>query len=264
MDLIPALPAVVGVAAYERRVRTLRARDRAVPPRAFVWVGSALVVAGLLLPDRPFAVHMCQHLLIGDVGPLFVVLGLSGPILRPLLAAPAIGRLRALAHPLVALPLWSAAFVVWHLSGPYDATLRNGTLHAAEHFSFFFAGALMWSAVFEPLPGPAWFGTGAKAAYVLVLRAVGSAIALALAWGPSSKHTGGLIMFFEGGVITLLVFAWLFLRWQDEAERRQRLIDRGTEPTLARRTARHWPRLRQPAGGARSAPSPAVRDRPSE
>jgi cytochrome c oxidase assembly factor CtaG len=232
--------------------------------RAWFYTGIAAVVVGLLLPDRPFSVHMAQHLLVGDVGPLLLVLGLSGPILRPLLAVPVVGRLRVLAHPLAALPLWAAAFVVWHLNGPYDETLRNGPLHALEHFSFFFAGALMWSAVVEPLPGPTWFGTGAKALYVLVVRAIGWGIASAFIWGSTGRRTGGLIMFFEGGVITLLVFAWLFLRWQDEAERRQQLIDRGTEPTLARRTARHWPRLQQPPGRARSAPSATARDRSSE
>jgi len=216
------------------------------------------------MPDTPFAVHMCQHLLLGDIGPLLVVLGMSGALLRPVLAVPALGRLRVLAHPLVALPLWTAAFVTWHLNGPYDAALRHPLLHAAEHFSFFIAGALMWSAIVEPLPGPGWFGTEAKAVYVLAVRAIGTAIASAFIWGSAGKRTGGLIMFFEGGVVTLVVFAWLFLRWTREAELRQQLIEQGYDSQLARRTARHWPRLQQPPGRARSVPSPAARDIPSE
>ena len=57
---------------------------------------------------------------------------------------PGLGRLRALVHPFVALPLWSAAFVIWHLDGPYQASLDHPLLHAGEHFSLFLAGALMW------------------------------------------------------------------------------------------------------------------------
>jgi putative membrane protein len=216
------------------------------------------------MPDTPFSVHMCQHLLLGDIGPLLIVLGLSGALLRPVLAVPALGRLRVLAHPLVALPLWAIAFVVWHLDGPYDAALRHPLLHAAEHFSFFAAGALMWSAIVEPLPAPAWFGTEAKALYVLAVRAIGTAIASAFIWGSAGKRAGGLIMFTEGGIVTLVVFGWLFLRWTREAELRQQLIERGYDSRLARRTARHWPRLQQPPGRARSGPSPAAPDTRSE
>ena len=263
---MPALPAVAGAFAYAQRVRTLRARGRAPDGRrqlAF-YAGVALVVGGLLLPDSPFSVHMCQHLLLGDVGPLLIVLGLTGPVLRPLLAVPGLGRLRVLAHPLVALPLWAAAFGIWHLSGPYDASLEHPLLHAGEHFSLFMAGALMWAAVVEPLPGPVWFGTGAKAAYVLAVRAIGMGIALGLTFSGPYWRAGGLIMFVEGGIVTAVAFGLLFLRWWRETERRQQLIEQGYDSRLAERTARHWPRLQRPPGRARSAPTRAARDRFSE
>lgn len=263
---LPALPVLAGAVAYARRVRTLQRRGRAVPAakQVWFWAGVVVVTGGVLIPDEPFAVHMCQHLLLGDIGPLLIVLGLTGALLRPLLAVPAVGRLRVVAHPLVALPLWTAAFVVWHLDGPYDAALQHPLLHAAEHFSFFIAGALMWAAVFEPLPAPAWFGTEAKAVYVLVVRTIGMAIASVFIWSSAEKRAGGLIMFTEGGIVTLVVFAWLFLRWTREAELRQQLIEQGHDPQLARRTARHWPRLQRPPARARSGPSPAARDTPSE
>src|SRR4051794_33328969 len=216
------------------------------------------------MPEEPFAVHMCQHLLLGDIGPLLIVLGLTGAVLRPVLAVPGLGRLRVLAHPLIALPLWAAAFVVWHLNGPYDAALRHPPLHGAEHFSFFVAGGLMWSAIVEPVPGPRWFGTAAKAAYVLAVRAIGMAIASVFIWSSAGRRTGGLIMFVEGGIVTVAVFAWLFLRWSREAELRQRLIEQGHDPEQARRTARNWPRLQRAPAPTRSPPSAAARDKPSE
>jgi cytochrome c oxidase assembly factor CtaG len=189
------------------------------------------------------------------------------------LAAPGLRSLRVLAHPVVALPLWAAVFVAWHLRGPYDAALDHSLLHAIEHASFFTAGAFMWAAIVEPLPGPAWFGNGAKALYTLAVRVVGVAIANVFIWSDSSFYSdysahdqriGGLLMFSEGGIVTLLVFAWLFLAWSAEAERRQQFIEQGHDPAMARRTARHWPRLQQPPGPVRSAPSAEARDRPSE
>lgn len=266
MNPLPALPVLAGAVAYASRARTLRARGRPVPraKQAWFWCGAAVLLVAVALPDDPFSTHMVQHLLLGDIGPLLVVLGMSGALLRPVLAVPALRHLRVLAHPLVALPLWAAAFVVWHLNGPYEATLDNSFLHAAEHFSFFFAGAAMWAAVFEPLPGPAWFGTEAKALYVLVVRAIGMTIASFFIWGDPDKRVGGLIMFTEGGIVTLVVFAWLFLRWWREAELRQQLIEQGHDPAQARRTARHWPRLRRPRAAHGSDPTRAARGRSSE
>jgi len=216
---------------------------------------------------------MSEHLLLGDLAPLFIVLGLDGALLRPLLAVSAVQRLRFLGHPLVALPLWIATLAIWHLPGPYDAALHHDAVHAAQHTSFFLAGCLMWSAVIEPLPGPDWFGTGPKAVYVLIVRAAGIALANVFIWANHSfydgytlhdQRIGGLIMFTEGGIVTLGVFAWLFLRWQTESERRQQLIEQGYDSQLARRTARHWPQLQQPPGPSRSAPSPAAQDRSFE
>jgi cytochrome c oxidase assembly factor CtaG len=182
---------------------------------------------------------MAQHLLIGDLAALCVVNGLSGPLLRPLLALPLVGRLRALAHPFVALPLWAVTFYSWHVPSLYQAALAHDSLHALEHGLFFATGALMWAAVVEPLPGPAWFGTGWKAVYVLVVRTLGAVLANVFiwaghplydrylpgerAWGvsPAADQTiGGAIMFVEGSVVTLVAFAWLFLRWMGEPEPR--------------------------------------------
>ena len=116
----------------------------------------------------------------------------------------------------------------------------------------------MWAAVVEPLPGPAWFGTGWKAVYVLAVRTVGAVLASLFIWAerpfyPSyaageriwgihpgaDQAIGGGIMFLEGGVVTLVVFAWLFLRWQRDAELRQALEDLGHDPDAAARAARY-------------------------
>jgi putative membrane protein len=247
--------------------------------------GLALVAIALVSPirtlaeERLFYVHMTQHLLLGDLAPLLVVLGLTGPLLRPLLAWAPVRRLRALANPLVALPLWTVNLCFWHLPALYEAALRHELVHALQHVSFFTAGALMWAAVIEPLPGPRWFGNGAKAIYVLAVRTVGALLGSVFIWAQSpfypayergerlagispstDQAIGGALMFVEGSVVTLVAFAWLFLRWTREAELRQSLEDGGHDPEAAARAARYGRSAL--AVEARRGPPPAPPPRP--
>ncbi len=294
-NLDPPLVATVAVvvAGYATRVRTLRVRGRPVagPRQACFYLGMATLLAALITPidtlgeSRLFWVHMVQHLMLGDLSPLLIVLGLSGPILRPVLAVPMVIRLRPLAHPLVALPLWAFNLCIWHLPVLYEAALAHPFLHGVEHLLFFATGMLMWTAVLEPLPGPAWFGSGAKAAYVLGVRALGAVLGNVFIWAgeplypryahgerlagvsPLADQTiAGAIMFTEGAFVTLLIFAWLFLRWTREAELRQSLLDAGHEPRAAARSARYGRRrlftAGPPSAGAEEGASLTSRARP--
>ena len=101
--------------AYWRRARTLAARGKPVPAwrTACFAAGIILLTVGLASPlahisEELLLAHMAQHLLIGDLAALLIVLGLTAPLLQPLLQISAIDRLRVLTHPLVALPLWAA------------------------------------------------------------------------------------------------------------------------------------------------------------
>ncbi len=264
------------------RVRNLSRSGRSTSRlrQASFYLGLLLLAGALISPidtigeSDLFYVHMVQHLMLGDLAPLAIVLGLTGPILRPVLALPLIGRLRILAHPLVALPIWAIVFFAWHLPGLYQAAIDHSALHALEHLCFFWAGVLMWAAVVEPLPGPAWFGSAAKAAYVLAVRTLGAVLGSIFIWAGQPLYTdyaagehlrgispltdqtiGGAIMFVEGRSSRSIVFAWLFLRWTREAELRQSLLDAGHEPVAASRAAR-FGRRRLAASGPSAAPRP--------
>jgi cytochrome c oxidase assembly factor CtaG len=253
-------------AGYAIRVRELSRRGRAVPAarRASFYAGVVILALAVTSPvdtvgeTRLFWVHMTQHLMLGDLAPLGIVIGVTGPVLRPLLAARPIQRLRALAHPLVAFPLWTANLYLWHLTPLYEGALAHPLAHALEHLLFFTTGALMWAAVIEPLPGPVWFGNGWKAVYVLGVRTVQGVLANVFLWSGhafyhryvAGEHAagvtpgqdqaiGGGIMLVEGALVTAAVFAWLFLRWTRETELRQRLIDAGNDPAAAARAARY-------------------------
>ena len=257
--------ALVG-ALYWRRARTLARRGRPVP-----WPRLAAFAAGLLTlfvalsspidtigEERLFSVHMLQHLLLGDVAALLLVLGLDGRLLRPLLRVRVVHRLRVLAHPLVALPLWAANFVVWHLPVLFEAALRHDAIHALQHTLFVTLGMLLWAALIEPLPGPAWFAAPWKIPYVLGMWLVMLVLSQVFIWSShvyyapyahdatlwglshlSDQKAGGGVMLVESMFTLLPALVWVLLRVLRESETRQQLVDAGVAPAAAARAARY-------------------------
>jgi len=60
------------------------------------------------------------------------VLGLTGPMIAPLLRIGLFARLRVFAHPLVALPVWAIDLYVWHIPcstgrASHEACTRSST-----------------------------------------------------------------------------------------------------------------------------------------
>jgi cytochrome c oxidase assembly factor CtaG len=269
-----AMVAVLTV-AYARRAATLRSRGRPVATWRIASFGSGIVVllVALVSPvhelgEEYLSFHMLQHVLLGDLAPLLVLAGLSGPLLRPLLSVRPIARLRALANPFVAFAVWATILLGWHLPFFYDAAVRHEGVHALEHASFFAAGIAVWLPVLETLPAPEWFGTGAKLVYVVGVRGVESLLGNVLLWVAATplygvyvrshdlfaispetdQNLAGAVMLVEGTVVTLTVLAVLFVRLQQEAEARQTLLERGVDPVQAGRAVRHrrWRRLAEP------------------
>jgi cytochrome c oxidase assembly factor CtaG len=250
---------------YFRRVRTLAERGTPVE-RWRVWCFSGglaslfFVLASPVdaLGEQQFLfMHMVQHIVIGDLAPLLIVAGLTGPILRPMLALPVIGRLRVLGHPLVALPLWAFNLYIWHLPFLYEAALHHDVVHALQHTLFFFCGVLFWAAVLEPLPGPSWFGSGAKLLYIVVARLIGMVLANVMLWSSSVFYStydhparwgitpqsdqgiAGSTMMIVDSIVTICAIAWLFLKLANESELKQRLIEDGHDPAVASRAVRY-------------------------
>ncbi|MGH3104447.1 MAG: cytochrome c oxidase assembly protein, partial [Gaiellaceae bacterium] len=196
-DPLQLAPLVLVGGFYARRARTLRRRGAPVAGwRRFSFgLGLLLAVVALASPlhslgeERLFSAHMLQHVLLGDLAALALVAGLTGPILRPVLAVPLFGRLRVLAHPLVALPLWAVNLYAWHFPALYEAALSSGAVHALEHVLFLACGALMWAPVIEVLPGPVWFGTGAKLGYIVVVRLLETLLGNVLFWTGSVLYS---------------------------------------------------------------------------
>ena len=263
-DPLQIVPTLLLAVLYARRLRTLRSRGTHVPAWriASFTTGIVILLAALISPvhvlgEQLFSFHMLQHVLLGDLAPLALLAGLTGPILRPVLAF--LHRLRFLAHPFVALPLWAVNLYVWHLPFLYEAAVRHEPVHALEHLCFFTGGAIMWLPVLETLPAPEWFGTGAKIGYIALVRAIETVLGNVFFWAGTVFYAGvyahrqrlwgmspledqglaGAVMMIEGSIVTLLALAWLFLRMAGEGELRQRLLERGLDPRTVKRAVRY-------------------------
>src|SRR2546421_12451437 len=91
-EVLPPLVATTAyLALYTHRLRTLAAERRSVPRwRIACFVAGVLLVLGVQvgpvddLADSLLVAHMAQHIILGDIASLLIVLGLTGPVLQPL------------------------------------------------------------------------------------------------------------------------------------------------------------------------------------
>ena len=161
---------VVLGAAYVIGVRRLHARGRSWPATRTAAFLSGLVVvlvateSGLAAYDRVlYSLHVVQHVLLGMVAPLLLVLGApitlalqagsrtsQRRILRVLRSTPA----QVLTHPLTAWLLFGTSIVTLYFTPLYELSLRNGWFHVATHAYFLLAGCLFLAHVvgLDPIP----------------------------------------------------------------------------------------------------------------
>lgn len=244
VDVLQLAPLVAAAVMYGLRARTLAGEDRAVPRlRQVSWYAGLLLIGVTLasplavLADELFVAHMAEHLLIGELGSLLLVLGLTGPVLVPVLRVRELRWLEHLAQPVPAFLLWAVNLVFWHLPGPHEAAVREDVVHALQHMLFIGCAFNAWMALFGPLPKPAWFGMWAKLGYVVALRLTGTIVANVFTWAgtpfydvyaPGERAWGidalsdqvaaGSVMMVEGSIVTICILGWLFLRAGAEEE----------------------------------------------
>jgi cytochrome c oxidase assembly factor CtaG len=260
-----SVPILIPIGAYVwfyvRRFAEVRRTSgpRGAGPRQLAAFTGSLVVILIALvspldglgEDYLFSAHMVQHLLLGDIAPLLMLLSLSRVIMRPLTRRlQALERaLGPLAHPASALALWLALVYLWHVPALYDAALNHSAIHALQHVSFFTAGTLVWWPLIQPVPmrhrlegmwtfgyiGAAKFGLASLGLYLTWTNTVAYTYYehVPRIWGLnaiSDQNVGGAIMMIEQSILLVTVMAVLFSRMllQSEQEeiRRERLDER--------------------------------------
>jgi cytochrome c oxidase assembly factor CtaG len=203
--------------------------------------GLALVAVALLSPldaeaGRRLSAHMAQHLVLGLLAPLLLVVGAPA---RLALAALRGRERRTLARALRALPLrpaagWAAFTAVMlgtHLTGLYELAVRDPFAHALEHAAYLLAGLLFWAPLVaaDPLPHPP--SPAARLAWLLAamppMGLVGAHLltgGVAYASYPSlaDQRTAAGLMWGGGSLLLAAAIVWIVFAALVREEQRQR------------------------------------------
>jgi len=167
---------------------------------------------------------MAQHILLGDIAPLLLLLSLSRVIMRP-----ATRRLTAFERRLGPLASPAALIALWHLS-------------------FFCAGVAVWWPLIQPVPMRRRLTELAPFRYIFAAKIGLAALGIYLTWSTVVAYTyyehvpriwglsavddqnvGGALMLVEQSIVLLTALIVLFVRMlaqsEEEERRRERLED---------------------------------------
>jgi cytochrome c oxidase assembly factor CtaG len=258
----PAVLAPIALLVFIYVRRFVAARREAGPRgasalQALAFAGGILaLLAALASPidglgeDYLFSAHMLQHVLLGDLAPLLLLLGLSRVIMRPatrrLTAVER--RLGRLAHPATGLIAWLVLMYLWHIPALYDAALEHAGVHLLEHISFFTAGVAVWWPLVQPVPMRRRLTGLWPLAYIGTAKFGLAALGLYLTWSGTAIYTyyehvpriwnlspvedqnvGGALMMVEQSltfvIVLVAVFVQMLARSEEEERRRERLED---------------------------------------
>jgi len=197
------------VVLYARMYRRAGKRSAARPPGAGHWLpyaGGLLILAVALISpldsigDRwLLSAHMMQHVLLSDIAPALLVLGLRSPVLplglsrRALQAVAPGGRsgrvLARLTSPWLAIPLWALATWVWAIPSVFDYTAQHSAVHAFEHATLFYTGLAMWWLIIDPLPRARLRPNGQRLALLGFTRLASACVCLPLTWLSGTQYS---------------------------------------------------------------------------
>ena len=271
-DLIYGSLAIVLAVVYLAGVRRLLRRGDVWPVgRAVAWLCGC---AGLLIATSSgigryapamFSVHMAQHMLLGMLLPILLVLG--APVTLGLRTLPSGGRhgppgprewllaavhsrpARVLTHPLLTLPLFVGSYYALYFSRLFDAALYQHWAHLAMNAHFLLVGLLFFwplvgvdpaprrwppaarlGIVFASVPFHAFFGVALMSSNTVIGGRFYQA--LSLPWVTdllAEQRLGGGLAWASGELPLLLVVIALLVQWSRQDERSARRNDRRAE-----------------------------------
>ncbi len=253
---------VAAAVLYALGVRRLSERGRRWPPARSASFATGLVLvllatqSGLAQYDRTlFSLHVVQHMLLGMVAPLFLVLGAPVTLALQAFRRPAQQRLlRVLhsrpllivTHPAVVWVLFGGTLVALYFTGLYELSLRNDAVHALVHAHFVIVGFLFMGYVVGIDSLAQGFGYGARLLYVLVLLPFHAFVGVALlgsdhviasgwysqvvrSWGPASlddQRLGAGILWGAGELLGAVALGIVLYQWMRHEEREGARLDR--------------------------------------
>ncbi|MBM0274630.1 cytochrome c oxidase assembly protein [Micromonospora sp. STR1s_6] len=225
--------------------------------RTAAWLAGCAVLAVALGPLAPLPGdprgHMAQHLLLGMLAPLGLVLGAPVTLLLHVASSPTrrrVGRLlrarplHVIAHPVTAALLSTGGLALVLLTPLYAMAERQSALHHGVHLHYLAAGYLFAWSLAGPDPAPRRPGLAVRVG-ALLGAAAGHAVlakylyanAATLPPGltdrdPAAFQSAAQLMYYGGDVAELLLATALFATWY-----RRRAPRRRPSPRLIKRFA---------------------------
>jgi cytochrome c oxidase assembly factor CtaG len=212
--------------------------------------GVLLVLAAVASPVATVALnylvsaHLLQNVMLAEWAPALLVLGVSPPLARRIAQVPGVA---VATYPLVALPLWIAAYAAWHIPAAYDAALDHAPLLRIQHLTYLTAGCLLWWSVFHDEPHRV--SNGGRALYIFAAFLFASPLGLLLALLPSAiydfyeeaprlwgldpatdQQIAGVVMAGSEAIVFFAVFAVFVARWLADEEAGEAGAEPGSIP----------------------------------
>lgn len=265
----PEIIAGVSMAAALYMVGCVRRYGRTASISAWrhasFFAGLAVLLVALQSPldalaDHSFTMHQVQHLLLGGLGPMLLLLAapqtllvagmpraMRERVLGPLLVSRSVQATFAfLSHPVVATFVLLAAIYFWHLPKYHNLAVIDVPSHYVMHIMMLVSALFFFWRVLDPRPAPVGAGYGVRAVMSTVAIAGSTPLAAYITfkssviypaydvkgrlWGLDAlldERFGGLIMWVPGGMVFGVLLLIVMRIWGRREDRVDSLGKRG-------------------------------------
>jgi cytochrome c oxidase assembly factor CtaG len=244
--------AVLYILGWRRGRATGSAHKPGFGRLALFAAGLLVILAALVSPidalgDQLLVMHMLQHVLLLDIAPILLILGLTKVLLRPVTRRVQAVERRAgfFAHPAFAVLAYVGFMWAWHIPAMYDAALHSSTVHALEHVCFAVAGTLYWWHLLSPIRNRRRLTGMGPVAYMASTKLLVGLLGIVLAFAPASfypfyehhphywglspsedQSMAGLLMALEQSIVMGIALVWVFVQMLGESERQAQREER--------------------------------------
>ena len=218
---------------------------------ASFFTGLAVLLIALQSPldalaDHSFMMHQVQHLLLGALGPMLLLLAapqtllvtgmpdaMRKHVLAPLLVnRPVQATFAFFAHPLVATFVLIAAVYFWHLPKYHNLAVTDVPVHYVMHVTMLVSGLFFFWRVLDPRPAPVGAGYGVRVVMVSAALAGSTPLGAYIAFKSSvlypaydlkgrlwdvdallDERFGGLIIWIPGGIVFGVLLLIVMRHW---------------------------------------------------
>ncbi|MEH7158410.1 cytochrome c oxidase assembly protein [Neobacillus drentensis] len=241
-QLILSLPFILALVIYLIAFVITKRRRKTWPlHRLFLWIAgiscTIITVAGPLAArsHQDFTAHMLGHLLLGMLAPLLMVLARPMTLLlrtmevkqaRMLISILKSKPLRLLCHPIIVSLLNVGGLWILYLTSLFQTMHHNGWLHILVHLHVFLAGYFFTGAFIYADPQPHRTGFLYRSIVLILALACHSILSKYIYAHPplgvpiNQAKTGGLLMYYGGDVIELMLITILCYQWYKDSRPR--------------------------------------------